>query len=98
MSHIRTAVVTGAAMGIGRAIALRIATDGCAVVVNDLPDNESTLHALVSEIEKRGAKARAFPADVTVEENVRQLVQTAVDVFGGIDIVSGRIWPDIVHV
>jgi NAD(P)-dependent dehydrogenase (short-subunit alcohol dehydrogenase family) len=78
-------------MGIGRTVALRLAADGCAVVVNDLPANEAALHALVGEIEKKGVKARAFSADVTVEENVRKLVQAAVDAFGGIDIVGQRI-------
>lgn len=84
----RTAIVTGAAAGIGRAIALRLAQDGLSVVVNDLSANRDALEALKAEIEAKGGKAHVAPADATDEESVKGLVKSAVQEFGGLDVVS----------
>ncbi len=86
-SPTRVAIVTGAALGLGRAIALRLAADGLHVVVNDLPKQKDNLEALVKEIEATGSRAAPFIADVTVEENVKNLVAFAVSTFGGLDVV-----------
>jgi meso-butanediol dehydrogenase / (S,S)-butanediol dehydrogenase / diacetyl reductase len=90
MESARTAIVTGAAMGIGRAIALRLATDGCNVIVNDLPSQEIALQSLIKEIESKSVKAQPFLADVSVEDNVQKLVNLAVTTFGRLDIVSQK--------
>ncbi|KAJ7679162.1 acetoin reductase family protein [Mycena polygramma] len=86
----RNAVITGAARGIGRAIAVRLASDGCNVVVNDLPSNQATLDDLVSEISSNasGGKATSFAADITIEQNVKDLVENCVETYGTLDIAS----------
>jgi 3-oxoacyl-[acyl-carrier protein] reductase len=69
----RTAVVTGAARGIGASVAKRLAADGLAVAVFDL--DEAACKAVVEEIESAGGRALAVGADVSDE----QAVQTAVE-------------------
>jgi NAD(P)-dependent dehydrogenase (short-subunit alcohol dehydrogenase family) len=60
----RTALVTGAAQGIGRAISLRLAEDVCNVVLNDLASNQITLQALVNDINNaRTTSSEAAPFD-----------------------------------
>ena len=83
----RVALVTGAARGIGRAIALRLASDGLDVAVNDLP-NTSELDDVVREIESKGRRSLAVPADVSLEEGVEKIIQQVVQNLGSIDVVS----------
>jgi NAD(P)-dependent dehydrogenase (short-subunit alcohol dehydrogenase family) len=59
------ALVTGAARGIGRAIALRLAADGLDVAVNDIEGSVARLESLVAEIRTLGRRALAAPADVS---------------------------------
>ncbi|CAF4076162.1 unnamed protein product [Rotaria sordida] len=61
----RTILVTGAARGIGRAIALRLAKDGFNVAVNDLEASSSDLQKVQQEIEEIGRKSIAITADVS---------------------------------
>ncbi|CAE6464311.1 unnamed protein product [Rhizoctonia solani] len=83
----KIAVVTGAARGIGRAIALSLAADGVDVAVSDLEASQGALDQLVKEIEAAGRKAIAVVCDVTKESEVKNLVERAVDTFGGLDIM-----------
>ena len=83
----RVALVTGAARGIGRAIALRLAGDGLDVAVNDLP-NASELGDVVREIESKGRRSLAVPADVSLEEGVEKIIQQVVQNLGSLDVVS----------
>jgi NAD(P)-dependent dehydrogenase (short-subunit alcohol dehydrogenase family) len=86
MSIPRIAVITGAASGIGRCIALRLADDGCDIVASDLERQASLLSTLVEEISAKGRKAVSHIGDVTVEDSVKGLVDLAISTFGGIDI------------
>ena len=83
----RVALVTGGARGIGRAIALRLAEDGLDVAVNDLP-NTSELDDVVQEIESKGRRSLAVPADVSLEEGVEKIIQQIVQKLGSLDVVS----------
>ncbi|KAJ7461588.1 hypothetical protein FB451DRAFT_1140496 [Mycena latifolia] len=83
----RVALVTGAANGIGRAIALRLAADGLDVALDDLPVHRGALEALVQELANMGRKAVALTADVTKEEEVRTMVAEAVAALGRLDVM-----------
>ncbi|CAE6417140.1 unnamed protein product [Rhizoctonia solani] len=83
----KVAIVTGAARGIGRAIALQLARDGVDIAVNDIPSKQAELEQLVKEIELMDRKAIPIPADVSKESEVQAMVQKAVDALGGLDIM-----------
>lgn len=76
----RNAFVTGAANGIGRGVALRLASAGAALALNDI--DASALDAVVGEIRDGGGHAVAFPADVSSPAAVRAAVGEAIDALG----------------
>src|SRR3954469_10952989 len=80
----RTAVVTGAGAGLGRAEVLALAARGANVVVNDVGPAADDV---VAEVEALGGKAVAVTGDVGDWMLGEQLVQAAVDTFGSLDIV-----------
>ena len=82
----RVAIVTGASKGIGKAIALRLAKDGIAVVVNYASSRASAEEA-VTEIEAAGGKAIAVQADIGSTNGVAALFDAAEKAFGGSDIL-----------
>ncbi|KAF3397233.1 putative oxidoreductase [Talaromyces pinophilus] len=77
-------VVTGASKGIGRAIALRAASDGASVVINYLSDSKGA-NAVVSEIGSN--RAIAVQADISKVDEVDRLIDATVSQFGKIDIL-----------
>ncbi len=79
----RLAVVTGAARGIGRRVALVLAERGYAVAVNDLSAPEETLR----ELKRVGAEALAIPGDVSDEKSVREMVRGVMESFGRVDVL-----------
>lgn len=81
----KVAVVTGGGVGIGRAVVLRLAREGAAVVVADL--DEGTGEAVAREAIAAGGTAVFARADVTAEANVADLIGVAVATFGGLDIL-----------
>ncbi|GIX06700.1 MAG: short chain dehydrogenase [Candidatus Poribacteria bacterium] len=81
----KIALITGAARGIGRAIALRFAEEGAAVVVDDI--NVERGEATAQEIQERGGQAAFVQADVSNEEDVRRLFRLVVERFGGLDVL-----------
>lgn len=82
----KIALVTGAATGIGRAIAIRLAKDGITVVVNYI-GNSSSADEVVNEIKKTGGNAVSFEANVGVVSEIIGLFDAVIQEFGGIDIV-----------
>ena len=80
----KAALVTGAGVGIGRAIALKMASEGARVMVVDL--NEETAEETAALICDAGGEAIVFTADVSDESRVSNMVKTTVDRFGSIDI------------
>lgn len=84
--HSMRALVTGAARGIGRAVALSLARAGADVVVNYRSSRREAEEA-VSEIRRLGRRAEALAADVADPAGARRLVADAVRALGGLDIV-----------
>jgi glucose 1-dehydrogenase len=82
----KVAIVTGAATGIGRAIATRFAHEGASVVV-DYVGPEGTAADVEKEISGFGGKSVAISADVSNPDHVQTLIQGAVKAFGKLDIV-----------
>ena len=90
----RVVVITGAARGIGRAHALAFAAEGARVVVNDLGaevdgsgSSDGPAGEVVDAIRKMGGEAAANGDDVSEWEGAQRLVQTALDTFGGLDVL-----------
>lgn len=82
----RTAIVTGASRGIGKAIALQLAKLGAAVVVN-YNSSPAAAEEVVAEITGAGGKAIAVQANVSDEAQVEALFKAAVEAFGKVDIL-----------
>jgi NAD(P)-dependent dehydrogenase (short-subunit alcohol dehydrogenase family) len=80
----RVATVTGSGRGMGEAIARAFAREGAAVVVNDI--DLAGAERVAAEIREAGGKAHAIRIDVGDDADAERLAQTAVDVFGGLDI------------
>jgi citronellol/citronellal dehydrogenase len=88
----KTAVITGATRGIGKAIALRLAKEGANIViaaksVEEHPKLGGTIFSAAKEIEDAGGKALAVKCDIRFEEEINNVVKQAVETFGGIDIL-----------
>lgn len=81
----RTAIVTGAASGIGEATARRLAADGANVVLADL--NGQAVQRIADEVAASGGSAIACRLDVREPEQIDAMVRRAVDAFGRVDIL-----------
>ncbi len=94
----KVAIISGSGRGIGRATALKLASEGAAVVVNDLdaaPGDET-----VSTIRAAGGRAVACIGDVTAADFGERFVATALDTFGGLDIIinnAGYTRDGVIH-
>ncbi|MEU9609624.1 SDR family oxidoreductase [Streptomyces sp. NPDC048057] len=94
----RVAIVSGSGRGIGRAIALKLASEGASVVVNDLDAGPTA--ETVAAIEAAGGKAAVCVGSVTDEGFAERFTGTAVDTFGGLDIVvnnAGYTWDTVIQ-
>jgi NAD(P)-dependent dehydrogenase (short-subunit alcohol dehydrogenase family) len=94
----RVAVVTGGVQGIGRAVALRCAAEGAAVVVGDLQDDDSTVKQIVAD----GGRASHVVMDVRQRGEWKRLMDEAVGAYGRLDLlgniagVTNTLGPDTV--
>jgi 3-oxoacyl-[acyl-carrier protein] reductase len=94
----KVALVSGSGRGIGQEIALKLAREGAKVVVNDLdpaPANDT-----VAMIRQAGGQAQACPGSVTASGFAERFVGTAVDTFGGLDIIvnnAGYTWDNVIQ-
>ncbi len=86
----RVAIVTGAADGIGRGIAQRLAEEGAKLVLADIDISKG--EAAAREIVATGAEVAFLPVDVCNREQVENMVKTAVDRFGSADILVNNAW------
>ncbi|MBO5515486.1 MAG: 3-oxoacyl-[acyl-carrier-protein] reductase [Schwartzia sp.] len=82
----KCALVTGASRGIGRAVALKLASEGAKVALN-FAGNEAAANEVRQEIEAAGGQAILVKADVANEAAVQEMVQKTADAFGRIDIL-----------
>ncbi|HEV1286968.1 MAG TPA: SDR family NAD(P)-dependent oxidoreductase, partial [Bryobacteraceae bacterium] len=79
----KTALVTGAGRGIGRAVALKLAQAGAQVMLNDL--DRDVVFDTGMTIDKQGGVAKAMPGDITAPDFPEKLVNATVNGFGSID-------------
>lgn len=82
----KTALVTGASRGIGRAIALRLAAEGANIAIN-YAGNTAKAEETKAAIEAAGGKAALFQADVSDSAQVEQMVVSVLETFGSLDIL-----------
>lgn len=82
----KVALVTGGTRGIGRAISLRLGQLGASLLVN-YRGNDEAAQATLSALDAAGASARLAPADIAADGAADELVKTALDGFGRLDIV-----------
>ncbi len=88
----KTVLITGASRGIGKAIALRLATKGANIVIaaksiEENPKLGGTIFSAAKEIEEAGGRALPLQCDVRFEDQIQLVIQKAVEKFGGIDII-----------
>lgn len=94
----KVALITGSGRGIGRCVALKLASEGARVVVNDL--DQAPADELVDLIRAQGGEAVACVGSVTAPDFADRFVEAAVDNFKGLDIIvnnAGYTWDNVVQ-
>lgn len=94
----KVAIVSGSGRGIGRSIAMKLASEGAKVVVNDL--DAAPAEQTVADIKAAGGQALACAGSVTADGFAEQFVKTAIDGFGGLDIIvnnAGYTWDNVIQ-
>ena len=92
----KVAMITGASVGIGRAVALCLAEQGADLVLLDI--NNEALLTVREEVKKLGSRVLTYECDVSNEERVNEVVAGAMEYFGKIDILvnNAALWRDMV--
>lgn len=88
----KTVIITGASRGIGKAIGLKLAGEGANIViasksVEENPKLGGTIFSAAAEMEQAGGKALAVQCDIRFEDQIQQVVEKAIEKFGGIDML-----------
>ncbi|TWO71303.1 SDR family oxidoreductase [Caenimonas sedimenti] len=94
----KVAIVSGSGRGIGRAIAMKLASEGAKVVVNDL--DPAPAEQTVADIRAAGGQALACAGSVTADGFADTIVKSAIDGFGGLDIIinnAGYTWDNVIQ-
>jgi 3-oxoacyl-[acyl-carrier protein] reductase len=94
----KVALITGSGRGIGRSLALKLASEGARVIVNDLDADPA--QAVVAEIRSKGGQAVACVGSVTAPDFAERFIRTAVDSYQGIDIIvnnAGYTWDNVIQ-
>jgi 3-oxoacyl-[acyl-carrier protein] reductase len=94
----KVALVSGSGRGIGREIALKLASEGASVVINDL--DEEPARQTVADVLAAGGRAVACIGSVTDADFGERFVATAVDEYGGLDIIvnnAGYTWDSVIQ-
>ena len=94
----KVALITGSGRGIGRSIALKLASEGASVVVNDL--DEAPALETVDAIRAMGGRAVACVGSVTAPDFAERFIGTAVSEFKGLDIIvnnAGYTWDNVIQ-
>ncbi len=86
----KTAIVTGAASGIGQGTAVMMAREGARVVAVDI--NAEGLDQTLDEFRRDGGQATACVADVARDDDVRQMIHCAVDTYGGLHVLHNNAY------
>jgi glucose 1-dehydrogenase len=92
----KVAIITGAATGIGKAVATTMAAEGAAVII-DYVGAPTFANAAVQSIEAAGGRVLAFDADVSHPDQVNQLIQKAIDSYGHLDILVNNAGLEYKH-
>jgi short-subunit dehydrogenase len=87
MKHLKNKVVviTGAGSGIGKALAIQFAREGCAVAINDI--NDEYLQETVDLVQAIGGKASSHQTDIACRDSVKQFSQEVIDQYGQVDLL-----------
>lgn len=94
----KIAIITGSGRGIGQAIALKLASEGAKLVVNDL--DAGPAEETIARIRALGSDAVSCVGDVTAPDFGARIVKSALDAFGGIDIIvnnAGYAWDGVIQ-
>ena len=94
----KVALISGAGRGIGRAIAVKLASEGARIVVNDM--DEAPAKETIAAIRDAGGDATACVGNVTDHDFGDRFVRTALDAFGGLDIIvnnAGFTWDSVIQ-
>jgi len=94
----KVTLVTGSGRGIGQAIALKLASEGARLVINDL--DAEPAQETVESIKKMGGQAVACHGNVSAPDFAERYIKTATDAFKGIDIIvnnAGYTWDDVIQ-
>ncbi|KAG2365614.1 NAD(P)-binding protein [Suillus spraguei] len=92
----RVALITGAAQGIGHAIALRLAEDGLDIAIADLASQRTNLDSVAEEVRAKGRRCIVLECDVSQEEDVQRMVQATENEFDGLDVMVANAGRHIV--
>jgi 3-oxoacyl-[acyl-carrier protein] reductase len=94
----KTAIVTGGSVGIGSAIAIRLAEEGCNVAIN-YRRHDSEAKAVIARVEALGRRGLAVKADVSSYDDAQNMVRTVIEQLGALDIMvcnAGINWDGVI--